>query len=390
VDVTINDGAGAARSRGVSVRVSANSGDDSGNTPDEVGFVKIYEPGVNEATAPLAAYDPNKAYPYVLSSGVAGSPTPKEVAARAYSLGLRAGEPLSTIITLIDEQEAPADEIERYETFMLAWRFRGDDATPSDLNGDANYPPANLLDPCLGVKWRSADNTSAFVRLDFGAFVELRGLAILGHNFADFAGGSGSLTLTLRLTQLVDGEEVITSHDLTAQASSAMALLSLEHARIRLLTLQIDHDGDDPEAPTHFEIGRLLAIADLGVVQPRFNLADDFTWSIKEYAKLYATPSARYAVNPVNVRSARIALEDYTIDERRPLDVAFSHVGRRRPVLLLLKPELLPTLDRPDYPSNVRPEEMAIYGYLTGDSLAWRMRGVDFGSAALEIEEAAE
>jgi hypothetical protein len=293
VDVTINDGAGAARSRGVSVRVSANSGDDSGNTPDEVGFVKIYEPGVNEATAPLAAYDPNKAYPYVLSSGVAGSPTPKEVAARAYSLGLRAGEPLSTIITLIDEQEAPADEIERYETFMLAWRFRGDDATPSDLNGDANYPPANLLDPCLGVKWRSADNTSAFVRLDFGAFVELRGLAILGHNFADFAGGSGSLTLTLRLTQLVDGEEVITSHDLTAQASSAMALLSLEHARIRLLTLQIDHDGDDPEAPTHFEIGRLLAIADLGVVQPRFNLADDFTWSIKEYAKLYATPSAR-------------------------------------------------------------------------------------------------
>jgi hypothetical protein len=59
-------------------------------------------------------------------------------------------------------------------------------------------------------------------------------------------------------------------------------------------------------------------------------------------------------------------------------------------VLLLLKPELLPTLDRPDYPSNVRPEEMAIYGYLTGDSLAWRMRGVDFGSAALEIEEAAE
>jgi len=311
-----------------------------------------------------------------------------------YSHGLIQGRPYQLLVRFQDcDTPETADVMTPTASFVLAYEFSGDTAAVSDVGGQTDYPAANVLDPRLGVKWRSAQTGFASLTLDFGRFVPLRYLALLGHNFDSFARSSGELRLNLICTESANGVESVGRYNLTRLAGQPTLVADLAGKNVSRLTLEMSFGPEGfGSCPAFFQLGRLLAIGEgAGFVQPAYHFAAAFSWGVKEYARLFAAPGARYAANPVYVRTAEIRLEDFRPDQREPLLQAFRQAGRHDPVFVLLKPEQVQSVEALSS-SEAAPTEdcLAVYGYFGDEQQNWRMRGDDYGTTVLRIEEAGE
>ena len=382
--------------RGVYVNVAADSGNASGNIVGAVDTVRIREQGQAWLTAPRSRFAGDMNYPFVLSAG-AGI---KTIEALAYSQSGLFGAAASTTIAYTGAQDATPAAV-KAEHVVLAHHFAGDEATLAATNTNADFPAANLLDPRVGVKWRSAnDQLPTTITFDLGGLHVVRYVAILGHNFAEFdaayesPGDTWTLDLAHRLAGGAWGAKSI-----SALAPDRLIIVNMNDtwaSEIRLNMQFVKSGSPHGAEPAYFEIGRIVIVCQgANTVQPSRNFDDAYRWGVKEYVELHATPSARYAANPLRTRVATVSLSDFERDERRPWLRAYRMCGQTAPVLLILQPEILPRytdtpVDWPDPQNRADAANMVVYGYFADDNQTWSMRGVDFASAAVTVEEAVE
>ncbi len=383
--------------RGVLVTVAADSGPDSGHVADAVAGVRIHEAGHPWSTVPRSSYGATLAYPLVLSAG-AGE---KTIEAVAYAAGGLFGETASATIyyTGADDDAAAAAPA---QNLVLAHHFAGDKAKVNANNTDSRFPAANVLDDRVGVKWRSLENDATFTWLhfDLGGNHVVRYVVILGHNFDAFdkAYTGTADTWTLNLGYVAEStSQVWTDKSIRALAGDRMIVVDMQAVTACKLRLQMQFakSGGHGAEPAYFEIGRVVIVTQNDLTQPRFNFDEAYQWGRREYAELHANPAARYAANPRRPRVATISLNDFARDQRRPWLEAFAQCGRVKPVLLILQPERLPVwsatpIDWPDAANREPSANLVLYGFFDDDRQLWSMRGLDYGSTTLTVEEAVE
>ena len=396
VNVSLSDYDGGSTSstanRGVIVECVGNSGDDSTNVVHGVEDIQIREQGQNWADQPTQGYESGKEYDFTLSSGN-GS---KTVEVRGWSQGGKYGSAKSDSITLTGQSAAATTPDS--ENFILAHSFAGDDATATDSNGDSDYPPANVQDNRIGLAWRSDDTAESYIRFNFGAGQTVKYIAILGHNFDEFdAAYQGGDTWELKIGTAAGAGGPWTETEIKALAGDDMIIVDMNDCT-GTQYVRLSMESDSAGAPDYFEVGRIVVVCDdSGFIQPTYNFNNQFAWGVKEYGNLVATPSARYMANPRKVRTAEITCSLYERGERAPFIDAFDAVGQEEPVLLILKPEILPvkndtlhTAVWADTANSTRGNNMCLYGYFADDAQAWQMQSTDYGSAMIRVEEAVE
>ncbi len=392
--VTIRDPStgetGTTSSRGVLVEVVGHSGPDS-RAPHAVECIQIKEGAASSYTnSPFMRYAEGASYPFTLSENN-GS---KTVYVRGYS---QAGEADMTgasdgsaSITLL-RQYAPATRPPTTQSMVLAYDFLGDGAVVTDFNGNEKFPPANVLNPDLGVKWQAADNDA---HLDFdligmgGYGYVVKYVAIAGHNFNLFAGSNFSLRI--RYKQLPG--ETFTNVDISALASNDLIVVDMQTVAARYVRLDMSFSGT---TINNFAIGRVMIVSEgARTIQPTANFRRDVQWgATAQYTAFHETAATRFAANHRHPRTVEIALDDFPADDRRKLFAAYEFAGRHQPVLWLGKPEILPTRAAPDWtqPDDAeRANNFTLYGYFDDERQTWTMAANELGRTTLRLREAVE
>ncbi|HPQ70343.1 MAG TPA: hypothetical protein PKW95_14540, partial [bacterium] len=392
--VTIRDPStgesGTTSSRGVLVEVVGHSGPDS-QAPHAVECIQIKEGAASSYTnSPFLRYAEGASYPFTLSE-LNGS---KTLYVRGYSQAgaadMTGASDGSASITLL-RQYAPATRPPTTQSMVLAYDFLGDDAVVTDYNGNEKFPPANVLNPDLGVKWQGAD-TNAHLDFDLigmgGYGYVVKYVAIAGHNFNLFAGSNFSLRI--RYKQLPG--ETYTNVDISALASNDLIVVDMQTIAARYVRLDMVFNGT---TINNFAIGRVMIVGEgERTIQPTANFRRDVQWgATAQYTAFHETAATRFAANHRHPRTVEISLDDFPADDRRKLFAAYEFAGRHQPVLWLGKPEILPTRAAPDWtqPDDAeRANNFMLYGYFDDDRQAWTMAANELGRTTLRLREAVE
>jgi len=392
--VTIRDpstgSTASTSSRGVLVEVSGHSGPAS-RAPHAIECLQIKEGAASSYTnSPFLRYAEGARYPFTLSE-LNGS---KTLYVRGYSQAgaadMTGASDGSASITL-SRQSAPATRPPATQSMVLAYDFLSDRAVVTDFNGNAKFPPANVLDPDLGVKWQGADRSAHldFDLLGMGGYgYVVKYVAIAGHNFNLFAGSDFSLRL--RYKQLPG--ETFTNVDISALASNELIVVDMQTVAARYVRLDMNFTGT---TINHFAVGRVMIVGEgERTIQPTANFRRDVQWSATaQYTAFHETAATRFAANHRHPRTVEIALDDFAPDDRRKLFAAYEFAGRHRPVLWLGKPEILPTRAAPEWtqPADAeRANNFLLYGYFDDDRQTWTMATNELGRTTLRLREAVE